>query len=674
MTRPDAPRSNLRIAQPGRIGSFALKNRVIMAPMGTNFSTSDGISSERDKRYYEERALGGVAMIMTEAMPVSQGARNHHNSMCVYHDRFIPGLASVVDAIHKHDCYVVGQLSHRGGLLRRSVLGMEPVGPSDWVNPNTGDLVRALSVDEIRAIQQDFVAAARRMQQAGYDGFEIHAANGYLFHQFFTQRINKRHDQYGGSVENRMRLLTETVARIRDALPDFPAFIRISATEYIPGGYTMDDVIALAQGLERQGVAALDLSGGTNESPELSRYCIQPPSMARGCLMPYAKQVKDAVRIPVIVAGRLISPADAEAALVSESADFVSLGRALYADPHWCRKAFGEIDAPIRECISCNVCFERLTLEQDVCCVQNPMVGTEFESIEFAEPQTLGHAALNPRRVLVVGSGVAGLEAARAAAALGNIVEVWEARSEPGGQMALAVSAPDKQEVWPIWTYRQQILQRLGVPIRTGKTATLESVQAFGADLVVLAAGSRPRPLGFDFSALDPDVRIMDAWEGIRQAESIPAGCQVTIIGGGMVGIELADMLIGHGCQITIVEVAAAIAPAMARNNRSDILLRLKAAGVRILLRTRIESARGHELSLTGADESITIDAGSYIFTAIGPKAERRLSDELKAARVVHVLVGDCQQPGDFMAAVRDGFFVGTSLQTRFGKGAAPGK
>ena len=240
--------------------------------------------------------------------------------------------------------------------------------------------------------------------------------------------------------------------------------------------------------------------------------------------------------------------------------------------------------------------------------------------------------------------------------------------------MALAVAAPDKQEVWPIWTYRQQVLQSLGVPIRTGKLATVESVQAFGADLVVLAAGSRPRPPGLDFSALDPNVRVMDAWEGIRQAASIPTRCRVTIIGGGMVGIELADMLIEHGCQITIVEVAAAIAPAMARNNRSDILLRLTAAGVRILLKTRIESARGLELSLISADELIKIDAGSFIFTAIGPKAERRLSNELKAAGVAHVLVGDCQQPGDFMAAVRDGFFVGTSLRTRFGKGVSPAK
>jgi 2,4-dienoyl-CoA reductase-like NADH-dependent reductase (Old Yellow Enzyme family) len=170
------------LAQPGKVGALTLKNRVIMAPMGTNYSTTDGLSTERDKLYYAERARGGVAAIMTEAMVVTEQARPHHNSLCVYHDRFIPGLAAVVDAIHRHDCYAFAQLNHRGALLRRSVLGMEPVGPSPWHNPNTGDAVRPLEAAEIREIQHQFVAAARRLVQAGYDGVEIHAGNGYLFH------------------------------------------------------------------------------------------------------------------------------------------------------------------------------------------------------------------------------------------------------------------------------------------------------------------------------------------------------------------------------------------------------------------------------------------------------------------------------------------------------------
>ena len=224
------------LAQPGAIGTLRLKNRVVMAPMGTNYSTTDGLSTERDKQYYAERARGGVAMIMTEAMVVTAQARPHHNSLCCYHDRFIPGLASIVDAIHAHDCRVFAQLNHRGALLRRSVLNMEPVGPSPWKNPNTGDDVRPLAAAEIAGIQKLFVASARRLQQAGYDGVEIHAGNGYLFQQFFAPRINRRTDQYGGSFDNRARFLLETIDRVKEALADFPLVIRLSASEFVDSG------------------------------------------------------------------------------------------------------------------------------------------------------------------------------------------------------------------------------------------------------------------------------------------------------------------------------------------------------------------------------------------------------------------------------------------------------
>src|SRR5450756_57943 len=244
------------LEEPGRIGALRLKNRAVMAPMGTNYSTTDGLSTERDKLYYAERARGGVAMIMTEAMVVTEHARPHHNSLCCYHDRFIPGLASLVEAIKAHDCHVFGQLNHRGALLRRSVLNMEPVGPSPWKNPNTGDAVRPLAISEIVGIQTLFVAAARRLRQSGYDGVEVHAGNGYLFQQFFTPRINKRTDRYGGAFDNRARFLIETIRRVKDALPDFPLIVRLSASEFAEGGYTEAEIIELAASLEREGVAA----------------------------------------------------------------------------------------------------------------------------------------------------------------------------------------------------------------------------------------------------------------------------------------------------------------------------------------------------------------------------------------------------------------------------------
>jgi 2,4-dienoyl-CoA reductase-like NADH-dependent reductase (Old Yellow Enzyme family)/thioredoxin reductase len=640
------------LQQPGEIGPLRLKNRLIMAPMGTNFGSSDGLSTERDRHYYELRAKGGVAAIVTEAMAVSAGGRAHNNSMWIYHDRFIPGLAKLVDSIKRHDCLTIGQLNHRGALLRRMVLNMEPVGPSPWHNPNTGDEVRALDRAEIVGIQKDFVSSAKRLWQAGYDAVELHAANGYLFHQFFTGRINKRSDAYGGSVENRARLLLETVHRLKDALPDFPLWVRISCTEYCADGYPMDDVVALAQMLEAAGVSALDLSGGTNESPELSRFCIQPPSLPRRTLEEHARPVKAAVGIPTIIAGRIISPEDAEAVLANGSADFISLGRALTADAYWPRKAFGEITTPIRACISCNVCFERLTLEKDVACVTNPMLGTEFEEQELAEPTR--HVS-KPQRVLVLGGGVAGFEAARMAAARGHMVEVWEKAARPGGQIHLAVAAPDKEEVRPVWSYRFDQAMALGVTLRCGVEADAAAIRDFRPDHVVVATGARPRALAV------PGATPLQAWDVIAQPSLVTEGARVAIIGGGIVGLEVADVLLARGCHMTVLEVAPLLAPQMARNNRTDLLIRLRETGVGFHTKAQVLRQQGETLHATVDGVALMLEV-DVVIAAIGAVPNRDVLSAVEAAGVPHTLVGDANLPGDFLSVLRDASMTGLGI------------
>lgn len=658
------------IAQPGHIGPLMLRNRIVMAPMGTNYSTTDGLSTQRDRQYYAERAKGGVAMIMTEAMVVTEGARPHHNSLCVYHDRFIPGLASIVEAIKEHGCHVFAQLNHRGALLRRSVLNMEPVGPSPWENPNTGDAVRALALGEIDEIQALFVAAARRLWQAGYDGVEIHGANGYLFQQFLTPRINKRTDRYGGSLDNRVRLLRETLERIRDAVPDLLPMVRLSASEFVEGGYTQEEIIEVAKILEASGCVAIDVSGGSNESPQLSKFTIQPPSFARGFLAPYAKPIKEAVKIPVFVAGRILEPEDAEAVLASGSADFISLGRALYADAHWCDKAMGRISAPIRTCISCNICFERLTLEKDVSCVVNPMVGTEFESLDHAEPQLFHHsdkARHARRRVLVLGGGLTGMESARLVAGLGHEVEVWERAPQVGGQMRLAAAAPDKAVVWGAWQYRWQEIQALGVPVHVGRDATIEDIKAFAPDLVIVATGALARPLPFDLTEVSPSVTVLHAWDALLHPDKVPAGASVTLIGGGMVGMETADLFSERGHAVTVLESQTVLAKGMARNNRYELLDRLRERGVVTHAGLRVARIAGQRIdarNTQGDLESFVL--GDVLIVAIGPQPHRPLVAELERAGIEHVLAGDCYRPGDFLSGIRDAWMVALSIETRF--------
>ena len=646
-----------RLVAPGTIGPHRLKNRLIMAPMGTNFGTSDGLSTERDRAYYALRAEGGVAAIVTEAMAVSEGGRAHNNSLWIYHDRFIPGLARLVDAIRRHDCLSIGQLNHRGALLRRLVLNMEPVGPSPWHNPNTGDAVRALERDEITAIQRDFVAGARRLHQAGYDAVELHAANGYLFQQFLTPRINRRTDDYGGSIENRARLLLETVHRIKDALPDFSLWVRISCTEYCDDGYPIEDMIAVAKMLEAAGVVALDLSGGTNESPALSRFCIQPPSMPRRALEQYARPITEAVSIPTILAGRIIAPEDAEGVLAAGSADFISLGRALTADAYWPRKAFGEIPTPIRACISCNVCFERLTLEKDVACVTNPMLGTEFEELHWAEPQLATDRA-HPRRILILGAGMAGMEAARMAAARGHDVEVWEKSERPGGQVHLAVAAPDKEEVRPAWTWRHDQALALGARLRCGVTATTASIRDHRPDHILVATGARPR--GLTLAGATP----LQAWDVIARPELVPAGARVAVIGGGIVGLEVAEILTLRHCRVTILEAQKTLAPQMARNNRTDLMLRLRAAGAAFhtgATASRVTDGALH-FTAAGVDHTLAVDC---IIAAIGAAPNRDALAEVEATGIPFTLIGDANQPGDFLSVLRDASMTALALDER---------
>jgi pyruvate/2-oxoglutarate dehydrogenase complex dihydrolipoamide dehydrogenase (E3) component len=271
--------------------------------------------------------------------------------------------------------------------------------------------------------------------------------------------------------------------------------------------------------------------------------------------------------------------------------------------------------------------------------------------------------------VLVLGAGLAGIEAARVAAGLGHQVEVWESGSEPGGQIHLAVAAPDKEEVRPTWSARWREVRALNVPVKYNVHADAAAIRDFKPDLVLVATGSTPRPFLPTLDGLGPEVKRLQARDVIADPRKVPEGAALTIVGGGMVGIETADILLARHCRMTIIEIGPAIAPAMARNNRTDIMLRLTAGGVVLKLGAKIVRAEESEIVLHSLDGETRIPAGDIVIEAIGPEPDRRVVPAVEAAGAPYVLLGDCNEPaGDFMTAIRDGFMAAWTLQTRFGR------
>jgi pyruvate/2-oxoglutarate dehydrogenase complex dihydrolipoamide dehydrogenase (E3) component len=269
--------------------------------------------------------------------------------------------------------------------------------------------------------------------------------------------------------------------------------------------------------------------------------------------------------------------------------------------------------------------------------------------------------------VLVLGAGVTGIEAARVLAEQGHSVEVWERAARPGGQIHLAIAAPDKREVEPAWSYRWQAVQALGVPVRTGVTATVETLRAFAPDFVVVATGAAPRPVPFDVQALDPAVRMIQSWDYLLQPDLVPAGAAVTVIGGGMVGVESADLLTVRGAKVAIIEASAAMAAGMARNNRMELVERVAARGVPFHPGTQVLRAEGSSLRVRHADGSeATLPIGDVLMLATGPLPVRDAVALVEEAGIEYALAGDASRPGDFLTCIRDAWMIALSVETRF--------
>jgi 2,4-dienoyl-CoA reductase-like NADH-dependent reductase (Old Yellow Enzyme family) len=424
---------------PGRIGRLPLPNRVLMAPMEKNLADPAGGVTQRYVDYCEARAAGGVALILLESMFVDPAGRNHRFQLGLHDDALIPGYRRLVDACHRRGARVGCELSFAGRETSAVVTGRQPVAPS--AVPCTvltgGDVPRALAPGEIATLVDAFAEAASRAVAAGFDAIEIHGGHGYLIGQFLSPWSNRRDDAYGGDVERRLRFPLEVIAAVRRAVGEtVPLLYRISADEKIEGGLTIDDACRVAPRLEAAGIDLIDVSAGVYES---AVWIVQPMEVEPACLAPLARAIRNVVGIPVSVAGRLADPRVAERVLADGDADFVSVGRALHADPAWLAKARTGREDEISACVGCLTCSDLLGRNEPVLCLAN--TATARERTYAIRP------ARRRERVVIVGAGPAGLEAARVLSARGHAVTVFERGDEPGGQLLWSRLVPGRAEL-----------------------------------------------------------------------------------------------------------------------------------------------------------------------------------------------------------------------------------
>lgn len=681
----------------GKIGKVAIRNRTVMPPMGTGMANYDGTPSEQLIEYYEERALNGLGLLITGITRVN----NIHGAslprqLSMTSDRHIAPFAAMMDRLHTLDTKVFFQLHHPGnqglssmGLAGPSIELMGRVWPglydllpkmfqytgrspqvNDWiiqhsrwpavVGPSNvpslllNQRTRALRRWEIRGLVRDFVCAARRAQLSGADGVELHGTHGYLIQQFLSPHYNRRNDEYGGSLENRMRFVLDIISGIRrECGSDFPIAVRLSVDEYFRAigkpnqGYELEEGVEMSRRLERSGIDAIDVSSGNYET---MNYWLEPISFEDGWRKHLARAVKETVSIPVLAANLIRSPEQAEAQIADGTQDFVSLGRPLLADPAWIAKAMEGREDEITRCISCLRCIE--SVEENAArggileCAVNPRIGRERET---AEPRHDGQG----RTVAVIGAGPAGMMAAEVLARRGFRAVVFEKSGSAGGQLKLAAVPPGKNKInWCIDDLLRAD-ERGGVEIRFDTEPSPSDLEELDPYAVIVATGARPLVPDIPGVNRDHVCTFKEVLEGTVKLE----GKRVAVIGSGLTGLETAEKLAVDGNSVLVVEMLKEIGPGAYWQNVDDVLGRLKEYNPEFITSHKLVQIGPGEITLEDEKSRARVTRQvDQVVLAVGTCSESRLASELQPRFARVHAVGDARRAGRIHNAVQDGF------------------
>ncbi|MEW6005273.1 MAG: NAD(P)/FAD-dependent oxidoreductase [Stygiobacter sp.] len=624
-----------------KLGIINLRNNFFMSPVKTGYGDAEGNISERHLAFWDKRSKH-VAAVIFEPFFIDKKVRELPTQIGIDDDNKIDGHKKLVDVVHQNGAKAVAHINHPGRMANPKLPGNIYLSASDIECPNGGQKPKSLSIDEIKLVQQQYIGAAIRAEKAGYDFIELQFGLGYLIAQFISPNSNKRNDDYGGSFENRLRFGLEILRGIKSSV-SLPIIVRLSGDEKYEGGLTINETVEIAKTLEQEKIAALHITSGD--------ACMSPPwyyqhhFIPKGKTWELAKKIKENNSLPVITVGQVNEPEDIEEILSNNAADFIAVGRALIADPDFVGKYLKQVEGRIRPCSSCLTgCLGRIKIGKGLQCEINPLVGRELEEITPAEVQ---------KNYAVVGGGLAGMQATLALKQRGHKVTLFE-KDKLGGQFNFAPLPSQKHSLQKQIDYFVDEIKDNKIEVINKEATAEDLIEKY--DGVIIAAGSKP--------FIPPIEGLKEYhWAEILYEFNLPKEKNVLVIGGGLIGVEIANTLVDYGNKVIIVEALEDIARDMEMVTRKLNLMKLQKNNVVVYTNKKVSLIRNKSVMLKSKNvfEDFWINDIDVIVVATGMRPNKELIEQLEN-KIPYYVVGDADKVGDAVSAIQSGYFIAKEL------------